>query len=88
LPDDFTLSPADRKFSVDRGVNPDLEFEIFCAKARAHNWKAVRWHQKFSQWVLQEVKFRADREKRNGATRPAPRKVQSHAEMLKARSLT
>jgi hypothetical protein len=89
FPDDFTLTNDRRKFATDHGIaNPDIEFELFRAKALEKRWTSGNWVLKWNQWVLHAKQYADERAKHNGTSRPAPpaRKLPTAAEVEAARA--
>lgn len=61
LPEDWMPGESHRKLASARGLDMALEAAHFKGKAIEENWLARSWDQKFTNWMLQEIKFRQRR---------------------------
>jgi uncharacterized protein YdaU (DUF1376 family) len=81
IPDDFALTAERRAYAVDRGLDADRTFELFCTywhqatrNASKHDWEATWRH-----WVTKDAAKLAERD------RPRKTRVQAAQERLDAR---
>jgi hypothetical protein len=88
-PDRFSLSPEMRAFAAEHGVNAELQFELFHAKALEKTWTSGNWRLKWTQFLLHAQRFAAERPERNGASRLSPpaRKLPTATEVGSARAV-
>lgn len=61
IPEDWLPSEQHRKQASALGLNLNIEAAHFKGKAKELNWTQKDWNLKFSNWMLQEVKFRQAR---------------------------
>jgi hypothetical protein len=58
LPEDWTPKDHHARFALAQQLNLKLEADHFRGRALELEWKTKDWDRKFSNWMLQEVKFR------------------------------
>ena len=61
IPEDFAPSESHVKLAKARGLELNIEVLHFKGKAQEKGWLASNWGLKFTNWMLQEIKFRAAR---------------------------
>lgn len=61
IPPDWTPNESHSKLASARGLDLPIEAAHFRGKALELNWHTIDWNQKFTNWMLQEIKFRQRR---------------------------
>ncbi len=61
LPDDWLPNESHKKLAAARGLDLPIEAAHFRGKASELAWTTKDWNQKFTNWMLQEIKFRQRR---------------------------
>jgi hypothetical protein len=62
LPEDWIPKEHHARFAVARGLDLKLEAQHFCGRAQELEWVTKDWDRKFSNWMLQELKYRQRRQ--------------------------
>ena len=66
IPDDWVPKPNHARFATNNNLDLRLESLHFVGRSKELAWVTIDWDRKFSNWMLQELKFRA-RPKPGGA---------------------
>lgn len=61
IPDDWLPNDSHKKLASARGLDLPIEAAHFRGKAGELGWHTKDWNQKFTNWMLQEIKFRQRR---------------------------
>ncbi len=61
IPEDWLPNESHKKLAQVRGLDLPIEAAHFRGKAGELAWTTTRWDQKFTNWMLQEIKFRQRR---------------------------
>lgn len=61
IPDDWLPNESHKKLASARGLDLPIEAAHFRGKAGELGWQTKDWNQKFTNWMLQEIKFRQRR---------------------------
>lgn len=61
LPEAWLPNTSHHKLAAARGLDLPIEAAHFSGKARELAWTTKDWNQKFTNWMLQEIKFRQRR---------------------------
>ena len=61
IPEDWRPNESHQKLAQARGLDLPIEAAHFRGKAGELGWITARWDQKFTNWMLQEIKFRQRR---------------------------
>jgi uncharacterized protein YdaU (DUF1376 family) len=61
IPEDWGPNENHKKLATARGLDLPIEAAHFRGKAIEKAWTTINWDQKFTNWLLQEVKYRLQR---------------------------
>jgi len=61
IPDEWRPNDTHQKLAGARKLDLPIEAAHFRGKAIELEWRTTNWNQKFTNWMLQEIKFRARR---------------------------
>lgn len=61
IPEEWLPNESHVTLARIRGLDLPIEAAHFRGKAGEHGWVTKDWNQKFTNWMLQEIKFRQRR---------------------------